>query len=117
MTRLCPSCAGAWLYGLTFDHAVVGCPIRDADDATVAADHDLLTGSRGYWRPARPHEQTLATALGWAPPTARFGEPMTYQSPTVWTNVQAVTGSVTTRRLRIGDNGTIFDPDAPEPTP
>lgn len=106
MTRSCPTCVGAWLYGLTFNHAVVGCPIRDADDATVAADNDRLGSSpRGYRRDSTPTEQTLAGALGipvWAGPTGT--------APLV-TIVSALTGSIIRRRFQYGLEGKVFDPD------
>ncbi len=107
MTRSCPTCAGAWLYGLTFNHAVVGCPIRDADDATVAADNDRLASRpRGYRRDSTPTEQTLASALGkpvWAGPTGT--------APTLVTIVSSLTGSIIRRRFQYGLEGKVFDPD------
>ncbi len=105
--RSCPTCAGAWLYGLTFDHAVVGCPIRDADDATVAADNERLALiPHGYRRDARPHERTLTSALGipvWAGPIGT--------APPLVTIVSSLTGSIIRRRFQYGLEGKVFDPD------
>ncbi len=110
MTRLCPRCAGAWLYGLTFDHAVVGCPIRDADDATVAADNDNLAAiPHGYRRDARPHEQTLASALGMPVRATAYGP--TGTAPALVTIVSSLTGSIIRRRFQYGLEGKVFDPD------
>ena len=104
MTRSCPTCAGTWLYGLTFDHAVVGCPIRDADDATVAADNERLAGlPHGYRRGTRPHEQALASALGMPGPTG---------AAPLLTIVSSLTGSIIRRRFQYGLEGKVFDPDA-----
>jgi len=106
--RVCPTCAGAWLYSLTFDHGP-DCALRAADDATVAADHERLMFSRpGYAlvRPATPPEQSLAVALGMPPWT------LPAAAPPLHTLVSPVTGSITRRRFQYGDNGTVFDPDA-----
>lgn len=116
--RACPVCGGARLYGLTFDHWPTGCALRDADDATVAADYQRLAWVNPYdglTRPATAAEQTLATALGWPGPTATFGQ--LTPTPTVWTIVTPVTAAVTSRRLRTGDTGDVWDPNAIGTTP
>lgn len=59
----CPSCAGPWLYSLTFRHELA-CPLLEAEDATRAAD---WSDPARRVRVATPTEIALAAALGWTP--------------------------------------------------
>lgn len=103
-TRACPSCAGGWLYALTLDHSN-DCPLRAADDATVAADYEKAAiFGQVYRRESTDTEAVLAAALG-RPPYA--GTP----APPSFTQVIAETTSVRARRLSYGPDGPWFNPD------
>lgn len=105
-TKACPSCAGAWLYNLTFDHGI-DCPLRMADDATVAADYDRCGWyGTAFTRLATTTEQTLAAALG------RPANP----SPDAASCTRVIPRSASTRRrlLSYGPDGQQFDPDPPD---
>ena len=61
----CPVCAGAWLWSLFFSHTLT-CALRDADDATVAADAERAAGLDWrdvFTRPSTVAERALAGAF------------------------------------------------------
>jgi hypothetical protein len=69
----CPACAGSWLYGFTFDHRL-DCRIRDAEDATRAADLDRISVPWPLTRPSTAAELELSAAFDASALTA---EPVT----------------------------------------
>lgn len=68
---ICPECGGPALYNWVVRHTNI-CTIRDAEDATQAADRERLDHLPGRWpfgnagltRPATAAERTLVTASG-----------------------------------------------------
>lgn len=112
-TKQCPPCGGAWLYNLTFDHGI-DCPLRAADDATLAADYERAGWGCGapFSRPSTGTEQTLAAALG--RPANPSPDALPPDSPASYTLVIPVTTSVRRRLLGYSPTGPWWDPDDPE---
>jgi hypothetical protein len=75
----------------------MGCPVLDAEDATRAADHDLLAPGFTFTRPVTPTELDLLTAFGFTdatgqPPTSETRTEVGHHSPGVrlraWPNLK-----------------------------
>lgn len=70
----CPECAAPALYNWVLRHTN-NCTIRDAEDATQAADRERLKSTRGVWpfagvtfkRPTTATERVLLVASGHTP--------------------------------------------------
>lgn len=65
----CPECAAPALYNWVLRHTN-NCTIRDAEDATQAADRERLDRSPwGFLRPTTTTERVLLVAAGFTPTT------------------------------------------------
>jgi len=99
--QLCPQCTGPRIPnhpgGFVWDHTNT-CPLRDAEDATAANDHELT--SYGRRRPTTTTERALLGACGITPPADAL------------TTVQRLTGSILRRTF---DGVDLDAPVLPEP--